>query len=398
MSISRRDLYAMGEPFGDSATQVKAGGGRIYGGGGGGGGGDTISTQVVDLPSWATEYGKEGLGQAQALTDLEQNPYKTYGGERTAGFSGLQQNAMKDAYNMGPSEGTNQAMGLAGAAGLNALNTQYDPASFNVNQLQTGSFTQPGAAGAYMNPYMQNVVDIEKREAQNQANIATTGRNAQAVKAGAFGGSRQGVMDAEAERNLKMQMGDIQSRGSQAAYDRGMQQFNAEQQLGLNAQTGNQQQNLEAQKLVEQSRQYGAGQGMQGLQTALTGAGQLANIGQQQYSQEMGVNQLQNQYGAQQQALQQQGMDTQYQDFLNQQRYPYQQLEFMNSILRGTPMGTVQSMYQPAPSAIQNLGSLGMTAAGIGSLTRAQGGEIPGYKSGGEITGGLGAIALKKLV
>jgi hypothetical protein len=39
MSISRRDLYAMGEPFGDSATQRKAGGGRIYGGGGSGGGG-----------------------------------------------------------------------------------------------------------------------------------------------------------------------------------------------------------------------------------------------------------------------------------------------------------------------------------------------------------------------
>ena len=100
----------------------------------------------------------------------------------------------------------------------------------------------------------------------------------------------------------------------------------------------------------------------------------------------------------QQQAFDQQGMDTDYQDFLNQQRYPYQQLEFMNSMLRGTPMGTVQSMYQPAPSTIQNLGSLGMTAAGIGALTRAQGGEIPGYKSGGEITGGLGAIALNKLV
>jgi len=39
MSMSRRDLYAMGEPFGDSATQHKVGGGRIYGGGGSGGGG-----------------------------------------------------------------------------------------------------------------------------------------------------------------------------------------------------------------------------------------------------------------------------------------------------------------------------------------------------------------------
>ena len=174
---------------------------------------------------------------------------------------------------MGPSAGTNQAMGLAGAAGLNALNTQYDPASFNVNQLQTGSFTQPGAASAYMDPYMQNVVDIQKREAQRAANIAGTGRNAQAVKAGAFGGSRQAIMDAEAQRNLAQQMGDIQAKGSSAAYNQAMQQFNAEQQLGLTAQTGNQQQNLEAQKLVEQSRQYGAGQGMQGLQTALTGAG-----------------------------------------------------------------------------------------------------------------------------
>jgi hypothetical protein len=129
-------------------------------------------------------------------------------------------------------------------------------------------------------------------------------------------------MDAEAKRNLSQQMGDIQAKGSSAAYNQAMQQFNAEQQLGLTAQTGNQQQNLEAQKLVEQSRQYGAGQGMQGLQTALTGAGQLANIGQQQFGQEMSVNQLQNQYGAQQQACNQQALDTQYQDFLNQPTLP----------------------------------------------------------------------------
>ena len=386
MSISRRDLYAMGEPFGDSATQAKAGGGRIYGGGGGGGG-DTVSTQIVDLPEWATEYGKEGLATAQTLTNLEKNPYKTYTGDRTAGFSGLQQTAMQDAYNMGPSAGTNQAMGLAGAAGLNALNTQYDPASFNVNQLQTGSFTQPGAASAYMNPYMQNVVDIEKREAQNQADIAGTSRSAQAVKAGAFGGSRQAVLEAEAERNLAQQMGDIQAKGSSAAYNQAMQQFNAEQQLGLTAQTGNQQQNLEAQKLVEQSRQYGAGQGMQGLQTALTGAGQLANIGQQQFGQDMSINQLQNQYGAQQQALQQQGLDTQYQDFLNNQRYPYQQLEFMNSILRGTPMGTVQSMYQPPPSALSQIAGLGTAAYGVSKMAE-----------GGEVGAGLADLAISKMV
>lgn len=386
MSYSRRQLEALGEPFGDSCTRAKAGGGRIYGGGGGGGGGDTVSTQIVDLPAWAVEYGKAGLGQAESLTDNAQNPYQQYTGDRIAGFSGLQQTAMQNAYNMAPSAGTNQAQGLAGAAGLNALNTQYDPASFNVNQLQTNSFTQPGAAGAYMSPYMQNVVDIEKREAQRQADVAATGRGAQAVKAGAFGGSRQGVMDAEAERNLALQMGDIQSKGSQAAFDRAQQQFNAEQQLGLTAQTGNQQQNLEAQKLVEQSRQYGAGQGMQGLQTALTGAGQLANIGQQQFSQQMDINQLQNQYGAQQQAQQQGAMDTAYQDFLNQQRYPYQQLEFMNSILRGTPMGTVQTMYQPPASAISQLAGLGTAAYGVSKMAE-----------GGQVGSGLADLAISKM-
>jgi len=384
MSYSRRQLEALGEPFGDSCTRAKAGGGRIYGGGGGGGG-DTVSTQIVDLPAWATEYGKTGLGKAEALTDLNQNPYQTYGGDRTAGFSGLQQTAMQNAYNMAPSAGTNQAQGLAGAAGLNALNAQYDPTGATVNQLQTGSFTQPGAAGAYMSPYMQNVVDIEKREAQRTADIAGTGRNAQAVKAGAFGGSRQGVMDAEAQRNLALQMGDIQAKGSQSAFDRAQQQFNAEQQLGLTAQTGNQQAGLDAQKLVEQSRQYGAGFGMQGLQTSLTGAGQLANIGQQQFGQQMDINQLQNQYGAQQQAMQQGALDTQYQNFQNQQRYPYQQLEFMNSILRGTPMGTVQSMYQPAPSQLSQIAGLGATAYGVSRM--AEGGAVKGYAVGGGITG-----------
>lgn len=356
---------------------------------GGSGGGNTVSTQVVDLPSWATEYGKTGLAQAAALTNIQQNPYQQYTGDRVAGFSGLQQKAMQDAYNMAPSAATQLAQAGAGAAAANALNAQYDPTQVNVNQLQTGSFTQPGAAGAYMSPYMQNVVDIEKREAQRAADIAATGRGAQAVKAGAFGGSRQAVMDAEAQRNLAMQMGDIQAKGSQSAYDRAMQQFNAEQQLGLTAQQANQQAGLEAQKLVEQSRQYGAGFGMQGLQTALTGAGQLANIGQQQFGQARDINQLQAQYGAQQQAMQQQGLETAYQDFLNQQRYPYQQLEFMNSILRGTPMGTVQSMYQPPASAISQLAGLGTAAYGISKM--AKGGQVEDKPAG------LAELALRKM-
>jgi hypothetical protein len=216
---------------------------------------------------------------------------------------------------------------------------------------------------------MQNVVDIQKREAQRTADIAGTGRNAQAVKSGAFGGSRQAIMDAEANRNLATQMGDIQTQGQQAAYQDAASRFAQEQQLR------------------EQSRQYGAGLGMQGYQTALTGAGQLANIGQQTFGQEMDVNKLQQQYGTQQQAFNQQGIDTQYQDFLNQQRYPYQQLEFMNSMLRGTPMGTVQSMYQPAPSGLSQLAGLGTAAYGVSQM-----------KEGGEVGSGLADLAISKMV
>jgi hypothetical protein len=157
-----------------------------------------------------------------------------------------------------------------------------------------------------------------------------------------------------------------------------MQQFNAEQQLGLTAQTGNQQQNLEAQKLVEQSKQYGAGLGMQGYTRPplLLRAGQLSNIGQQAFGQEMDINKLQQQYGTQQQAFDQQGLDTDYQDFLNQQRYPYQQLEFMNAMLRGTPMGTV-SVYVPAQrlrAGYLSLAGFGATAYGVSRM--AEGGQV----------------------
>lgn len=329
--------------------------------GGGGGGGNATQTQVTDLPDWAKPYAKESLGQAAALTDLEKNPYQAYSGDRQADFTGLQTKAFQGADTMAPSAAMGTAAQMAGQAGLGALG-----AGSAFNPYQTGQFTGQ-TAQSYMNPYMQNVVDIQKREAQRSADIAGTQRAGQATRAGAFGGSRQAIMEAEAGRNLAQQMGDIQATGQQAAYQDAASRFAQEQQLR------------------EQSRQYGAGLGMQGYQTALTGAGQLANIGQQTFGQEMDINKLQQQYGTQQQAFAQQGMDTRYQDFLNQQRYPYQQLEFMNSMLRGTPMGTVSSMYAPAPSAMSQIAGLGTAAYGVSQM--AEGGEVPGYAVGGGITG-----------
>jgi len=456
---------------------------RLYmdGGDGGGGGAAPSQTQTTtaELPEWARGYAKDTLYNASQLTDINQNPYKQYEAPRIAGFSPMQQQAMQGAANMGPASQLGTGTDLATAAGMGALGAnyqagqfgnqfqapgQYQPGQFSMSQVEapnlqnfqmdpaervrTQSFNRPGSAEAYMSPYMQNVVDIQKREAQRQSGIQGTQQQAQAVGAGAFGGSRDAIMRAERERNLGQQMGDIQATGQQAAFQNAQQQFNAEQQARLQAQLANQQagltvggqnlgaklgvqqlgagQNLQAQlanqqafqqaqrdieqsrqfgsgqglqaaglgaqyglagqQLGEQSRQYGAGLGMQGLQTGLQAAGQLGQLGQTQYGQQMGINQLQSQYGGQQQALAQQNLSQSYQDFLNQQNYPYKQLGFMSDMIRGLPLGqqSAQSIYQAPPSSLQTIGALGMGAYGASKLFGSkEGGLMKSYAAGG---------------
>jgi len=329
----------------------------------------TQKSTTTTIPDWAQGYftGEQGIfPQAQALA---QEGYKTYGSERLAGFSDTTQGAMDAARLMTPSTLTNLGGGVAGAAALNAGNIEYQG-------YQPGQFNSAQAA-QYMNPYMQNVVDIQQREAQRQADIAGTGRNAQAVKAGAFGGSRQGVMDAEAARNLAIQQGDIQARGLNQAYTQAQGQFNTEQQL------------------AEQASQYGAGLGLQGLQTAIQGAGQLGNLGNQSFDQGMDINKLQAQYGAQQQGLRQAGLDQQYQDFLTQQQHPYKQLGFYTDILgsglRGASGVTSQasSMYAPPPSTMSQMVGLGTTAIGLGKMA--------GMAQGGVVGAGLNDLAIYRM-
>jgi hypothetical protein len=326
------------------------------------------SSQTVtnDLPDWAIPYAKEVLGMGKqlgpAVYDESGNlvsgtPYERYTGQRQAQFTPLQQKAFAGADTMAPSADTGKVVNRA-------LNTSYDPYA-------TGQF---GAqASQYMDPYMQNVVGIQQREAQRMADIAGTQRNAQAVQAGAFGGSRQAIMDAEAARNLATQQGDIQARGLQDAYSRGQNQFNTENQLR------------------EQSRQYGAGLGLQGLQTALTGA-------QQQFTQGMDVNKLQAGYGTQQQQQVQSGLTQQYEDFLAQKKAPYQQLEFQSNLLRGTPSGSTQTMYTASPSTASQLAGLGTAALGV-SKFMAKGGKVSDAKVKREKkkSAGLAELALSKI-
>lgn len=344
---------------------------RLYYFGDDGGGGAAAApsdkqTQIAELPEWAKGYAKATLAKGAALTDINQNPYQTYGANRIAGFSPMQQRAMQAAANMRPSEQLGTATDLASAAGIGALGTNYQGGQF------AGGVFGQGAADYYMNPYQQNVTDIGKREAARQSAIQGTQQAGQATQAGAFGGSRDAIMQAERERNLGQQMGDIQAQGSNAAFQQAQQQFNADQARYM-----------QAQQLGEQSRQYGAGLGMQGLQTGLQAAGQLGQLGQTQYGQQMGINQLQNQYGGQMQQQAQRPLDMAYQDFQNQQNYPYKQLGFMSDMINRMPLGqqSTSQMYQAPGSLMGQAAGLGMGALGLSQMgvKFAGGGEVKSY-------------------
>ena len=146
------------------------------------------------------------------------------------------------------------------------------------------------------------------------------------------------------------------------------QNLSANQQDMQNAQL-QAQYGLAGQQAGEQSRQFEANYGLQNRQNALAAAQGLGSLGMQNYQQNMGIAQAQALGGAQVQAQEQQGLSQQYQDFLNQQNYPYKQLGFMSDLIRGTPTsGGAATMYQAPPSAAsQTVGLLG----GLGSLAGA---------------------------
>ena len=349
-----------------------------------------ITQSQTSIPDYARPYVENLLGAAQSYTDPSQNPYQQYMGERQAQFSPLQQFSYDNAALMQTAPQLQDATAMAGSAGLGALNTGY---TYNPYQTKSftggtqGSFDQTtgkytpgtGTASQYMSPYMGEVVARQQADAVRQAAIAEQGMNAQAARSGAFGGSGNYLMRGQARGNLNRQLGDIMAQGQQAAYTQGMGQFNQEQSAtqaaaNLNAQQG----------------QFGAGLGLQGLQTALTGANALGNLGNTQYQQNMGINQMQNQYGLQQQQQSQNILNNQYQDFLNFQNSPYKQMGFMSDILRGLPL-TQQSatMYQTPPSLGSQLIGAGSVAAGV--ALRAKGGSV------GEKPAGLADLALSRM-
>lgn len=209
---------------------------------------------------------------------------------------------------------------------------------------------------------MANLTNAQQAAVQNQAaQLQAQGMTAQQAMQAALANQQAGLTIGQQNLNAAL----------------GTQQLGAQQDL--QAQLANQQTRMQAQQLAEQSKQYGAGLGLQGLQTAMTGAGQLGNLGQAQFNQQQAAINMRNQMGGMQQQQTQNLLNQQYQDFLNYQNQPYKQLGFMSDILRGAPMTqTGSSVYQQAPSMASQIAGLGTAAIGASKLFGAkEGGVVP---------------------
>ena len=304
--------------------------------GGGGGGNNTTTSYQYQFSPEMMPYASKLLGVGADVTF--NTPFTPYGGQRVAGFSPLQNQAFGNIQSMMPSAYTGQGAALAGLAGTN----QFTGA--NVNQ--------------YMNPYVSTMQQDAIRNYARQIPTAMAG----ATKAGALGGSRSAILEAEAQSNLQNQLQGIQANAYESARD----QFNK-----ANA-------------------------------NQLAAAGMLGNLGQQEYQQASGINQALLNVGALQQAQQQQALNNSYQQFLEEKNYPMQQLMNYSSILRGVPMQNVTaSTTGPQVSTAAQLLGMGVTGAGLyntfggnspapsTSTKAAKGGsieDIKSYKDGGIVS------------
>jgi len=331
------------------------------------------------LPEYARPYFENMMQRANTSLSMDYTPY---GQERIAGFTPEQTNLQNEILSQQTPGEFGSAANLASVAGLGSLQAgRYTPGQFrapdlNYFQMQgPDSFTQSGLAQQYMSPYMQAALEPQRREAIRGAQQGQLVQGLGAARQGAYGGSRQLLAGMERERNLGQNLADIQARGMQTAYEQAQNQFNAEQQArqnagmqnlraaletqGLGAQYG-----MEAQRMREQSRQFGSQQGLAGLAQAGQMGQTLANIGQMRGQSDIARFTQQQGAAAQRQALNQQYLDTAYQDFLRQRDYPMEQLQQYSSLLRGVPVepNSTRAIYAPTPSIGQQLAGAGLNA------------------------------------
>jgi hypothetical protein len=352
-------------------------------------------TIVNELPEYARPFYENLMKRTEAES---LNQYTPYEGQRLAQSGDIadiaeSRDIVRNVAGSGI-QGLDEAMGATRGAmgatqgvvsGLDTLRgdvrsaSQYDPSQFSQFQFDPARQFTGDEVSQYMSPYMDAVVERQKQGAIQDFQRGAAGRAASAVKAGAFGGSRQAVADYLAEEGLGDRLADIEATGRQQAFQQAAQQFGADraaqmqQQQAQAGELGRVQSAQEmANQFAQQQQMAGLGQeaGMLGQQAGLAsqyaqlGTG-LAGLGGQQRAADIQGAQLLEGIGKQQLGEQQAGLDIGYQDFLRQQGFNKEQLGFMSNILQGVPVQPNQTttQYQPYNPLQQ---ALGAGIAGLG--------------------------------
>lgn len=262
-------------------------------------------TSTQGLAGWAAPYITNYLGQAQALAN---QPYQTYQGPLTAGASDLQTSA------------------FGGIGGLTVPNQgAYTPVG--------GSFTDQGTAQKYMNPYLDQALQPTLDELRRQSQITQMGNAAKTVGAGAFGGSRQALMDTETQRNLLNQIGKTTGEGYSNAFEKAMGQYNAEQGRNI------------------QEAQFGADFGLKGLAA------------------QQGVYDQMLKAGGTQRDITQQGITADLNEFNAQREFPFKQVQFQRDMISGLPVNSVTNQ----PAQLSGIAQLLSSVGGVDKLLSATG-------------------------
>jgi hypothetical protein len=332
---------------------------------GGGGSSDTTQTVIQELPDYARPYFERLLGRTEAQS-LE--PYQPYGGSRLASSDqfadiGASQDIVRGLSGV---PGLGLAQSSAQQAMQQAQQSGFTPGQFDVSPITAAGQFDTAAAQQYMSPYIQSVIERQQQDAQLQFERQRAGRNAAAVGAGAFGGSRQGVQEGMAEEALSRQMGDITASGMQRAYEQAQSQFGADRQAQLQAEQAMAGELGRTQQLGEASRQFGSSQGLAALQAQLAAGAQFAGLGEQERAAGIQDAQLLEAIGRQQQAEAQAGLDIGYQDFLAQRGYTAEQIAMLSSVLRGLPIAPTgtQTTQMPTNPLAETLGA-GLTGLSL---------------------------------
>lgn len=225
------------------------------------------------------DYGAQALGAGANAAGSAVNQFNQFTPGTSLGYAQDYNPIHSNTYGIADSYDPYDSNALANLQGY-ANYEDYDPSEFTnsylANQHGIESFTEPNVAGRYMNPYQQNVTDVQKREAE-RLNALQAQENANtAYNAGSFGGSRHGVVDANRERDQAQLLNDIQRQGSSDAWNAAAGLHGTERDRFLNVFQANEAARqaeaglgLQAQQGTEQSRQFGSNQWLDWAKTQL---------------------------------------------------------------------------------------------------------------------------------